>query len=93
MTFIWPQAPTSKDGNFQKLTVIAELIIQRLSPSQVNSSIYPIFFTHTTHNMADALKAEGNKAFSAKDYPTAMYVTTPPLLFESVETVADMGRR
>ena len=23
--------------------------------------------------MADALKAEGNKAFSAKDYPTAMY--------------------
>jgi hypothetical protein len=24
--------------------------------------------------MADALKAEGNKAFSAKDYPTAMYV-------------------
>jgi hypothetical protein len=24
--------------------------------------------------MADALKAEGNKAFSAKDYATAMYV-------------------
>lgn len=23
--------------------------------------------------MADALKAEGNKAFSAKDYPTAVY--------------------
>lgn len=29
--------------------------------------------------MADALKAEGNKAFSAKDYPTAMYVSTPRL--------------
>ena len=27
--------------------------------------------------MADALKAEGNKAFSAKDYPTAMYVCYP----------------
>lgn len=24
--------------------------------------------------MADALKAEGNKAFSAKDYATAVYV-------------------
>lgn len=24
--------------------------------------------------MADALKAEGNKAFSAKDYATAMYL-------------------
>lgn len=24
--------------------------------------------------MADALKAEGNKAFSTKDYATAMYV-------------------
>lgn len=27
--------------------------------------------------MADALKAEGNKAFSAKDYSTAMYEVTP----------------
>ena len=27
--------------------------------------------------MSDALKAEGNKAFAAKDYPTAMYVATP----------------
>jgi hypothetical protein len=27
--------------------------------------------------MADALKAEGNKAFSAKDYPTAMYALYP----------------
>lgn len=30
--------------------------------------------------MADALKAEGNKAFSAKDYPTAMYVLLYPAL-------------
>lgn len=29
--------------------------------------------------MSDALKAEGNKAFSAKDYPTAMYVLYPAL--------------
>jgi hypothetical protein len=28
--------------------------------------------------MADALKAEGNKAFSAKDYATAMYVPFSP---------------
>lgn len=93
MTFIWPQASTSKDGNFQKLTVVTELIIQRLGPSQVNSFIYPILFSHILHNMADALKAEGNKAFSAKDYPTAMYVTTPPLMFETLETVADMSTR
>ena len=32
--------------------------------------------------MADALKAEGNKAFSAKDYPTAMYVLLPRLCDE-----------
>lgn len=29
--------------------------------------------------MADALKAEGNKAFSAKDYSTAMYYYYPAL--------------
>lgn len=29
--------------------------------------------------MADALKAEGNKAFSAKDYATAVYVYSTPL--------------
>lgn len=28
--------------------------------------------------MADALKAEGNKAFSAKDYATAVYVSLSP---------------
>ncbi|PWY62750.1 hypothetical protein BO83DRAFT_383174 [Aspergillus eucalypticola CBS 122712] len=28
--------------------------------------------------MADALKAEGNKAFSAKDYATAVYVSFSP---------------
>lgn len=30
--------------------------------------------------MADALKAEGNKAFSDKDYPTAMYFAYPAFL-------------
>lgn len=30
--------------------------------------------------MADALKAEGNKAFSAKDYSTAMYVSYPAFM-------------
>lgn len=29
--------------------------------------------------MADALKAEGNKAFSAKDYATAVYVSFSPV--------------
>jgi len=37
--------------------------------------------------MADTLKAEGNKAFSAKDYPTAMYVATPP--YRDAGMVAD----
>ena len=43
--------------------------------------------------MADALKAEGNKAFSAKDYPTAMYGTprfTP--LEEGLEGIAATDR-
>lgn len=37
--------------------------------------------------MADALKAEGNKAFSAKDYPTAMYVPYPA--FDDVRNADD----
>lgn len=62
-------------GNFEKLEG-KELITPRswLIDSSNNPFCYCIYFT----SMADALKAEGNKAFSAKDYPTAMYVATPP---------------
>lgn len=35
--------------------------------------------------MADALKAEGNKAFSAKDYSTAVYAFIDPALWAPVE--------
>jgi hypothetical protein len=91
--FFAPQASTLKDGNFQKLTVLTELINQRLDPQSSQLFHIPHHFLRIPLNMADALKAEGNKAFSAKDYPTAMYVTTPPLMLETLETVADMGTR
>lgn len=42
--------------------------------------------------MADALKAEGNKAFSAKDYPTAMYVHYPAVMHREIERETDRER-
>ena len=67
--------------NFQKLQVncrslkAADSHSQPLQPKATSDllSLYrsvDYFFDI----MADALKAEGNKAFSAKDYATAMYV-------------------
>lgn len=58
----------------------ASLCSSPLSSDLPSLQTYPLSDLHfpgqlNVCNMADALKAEGNKAFSAKDYATAMYST------------------
>jgi hypothetical protein len=61
-------------GNFEKLAGDEAHNLRSWLIESLQYSL-PLLYLFT---MADALKAEGNKAFSAKDYPTAMYVATPP---------------
>jgi len=50
----------------------------RSSQNHTKHSKYLYSFTHT---MADALKAEGNKLFAAKDFQGSMLVNTPALCY------------
>lgn len=70
----------SRSSRLAKLITSARPALLTLALSPLYILIHP--------SMADALKAEGNQAFSAKDYPTAMYVATPPSSPE-VRTDAD----
>ena len=53
-------------------TIIQSLSLKRVVPEQIRSHIQESPQTHTIFNMADALKAEGNKLFAEKKFAESM---------------------
>jgi hypothetical protein len=64
-------------GNFEKLADNGAHKLITSGPGSLSLPIPPVVIAIFSFTMSDALKAEGNKAFTAKDYPTAMYAATP----------------
>lgn len=93
----WCLRQEESRGNFEKLRVEAHIGELWFFPPEslhlsLSGHISLLFLEREkrhSNSMADALKAEGNKAFSAKDYPTAMYVSTPRLAADGSEVHGD----